>query len=333
MSEDKVGLASVGLGWWGGVLAKGVAATDRGEVVACFARTPESRDSFAEANDCRAMASYDDVLAADDVQGVLLATSHSSHAELIVAAAEAGKHVFVEKPFTLTVAEGKRAIEACEKAGVILQVGHNRRRQAANRRLKALIDGGDLGDVIMVETQQSMPNALKFGDQIWRNDREQSPLGGMTSLGVHMIDTMHYLLGPMRRVFAFSNRMLEAPLIDHATSVVIEFESGQQGYLGTAFVVPPTVNVVVRGTGGTAWNEEDGTKMYRQLPDTGITREAEAIEPNDTIADQLAAFARSISSGDAPETGGAEGLEVVAAMQAMVASVESGCAESVADHR
>ena len=181
-SNDKVRLGSVGLGWWGGVLADGAAAGDEAVVVSCFARTPETREKFANDRGLRAAASFEDMLADDEIEGVLLATSHESHADMIEAAASAGKHIFVEKPFTLSVDDGKRAIAAAEKAGVVLQVGHNKRRQPANRRLKQMIESGDLGSVVMVETHQNAPNALKFAGEYWRASRDESPLGSMTSL-------------------------------------------------------------------------------------------------------------------------------------------------------
>lgn len=332
MNEDPVRLGVVGLGWWGGVLADGIGPVDGAEVASCFARTAESRDRFAAERGVRAAATYDDLLGDDEIHGVLLATSHASHADLIEAAADAGKHVFVEKPFTLDVADGKRAIAAAERAGIVLQVGHNKRRQPANRRLKQLMDSGELGSVVLVETHQTSRNALNFEDRYWRADPQESPLGSMTSLGVHMIDTMHYLMGPVARVSAFSNRLLERPAIDHVTTLMLEFETGRLGYLGTSFVVPPTVSVTVRGTDGTAWNEEDGSKFYRQGP-TERTRAAEPVETIDTVADQLAEFVAAIRGGPGPETGGAEGLEVIAVMAAADASSKSGRAEPVADYR
>ncbi len=329
---EKVRLASVGLGWWGGVLADGVEAGDEAEIVSCFTRTQGTRDAFAEARGCRQAATFDDLLADDSVEGLLLATPHVSHADLIESAAEAGKHVFVEKPFTLNVADGKRAIAAAEKAGVALQVGHNKRRQAANRRLKSLIDSGELGTVVMIETTQTAPMALNFGDEYWRASREQSPLGSMTSLGVHMIDTMNYLMGRVSRVFTLSKTILEKPPIDHATTIVLEFESGQLGYLGTSLLAPPSVSITVRGTGGSAWNDEDGNKFYRQALNEK-TRETEPVEVNDTVADEISEFARAVRGDATPETGGAEGLEVIAVLAAAVESSESGRAESVADFR
>lgn len=334
MSDGKVRLGVVGLGWWGGVLADGVASGDNAEVVSCFARTPETRQKFAEERGVREASSYEDMLADDEVEGILLATSHLSHAEMIEAAADAGKHVFVEKPFTLSVASGKAAIAAADKAGIVLQVGHNKRRQAANRRIKDMIDGGDLGTVIMVETHQNVPAALKMNPKYWRADRDESPLGSMTGLGVHMFDTMNYLLGPVDTLFCFSRSGVvpDTVPIDHVTSIVLQFASGAQGYLGTSFMTNPTVSVTVRGTGGTVWNEQDGAAFFKQQAE-GMGRDPVEVDHNDTIADQLSEFAAAVRGGPAPETGGAEGLEVISMLDAAVASAESGKAVSVADFR
>jgi predicted dehydrogenase len=328
---SKVGLASVGLGWWGSVLARGGLAAGA-EIVGGYARREESRREFLESHGGRAFGSYEDVLAADDVDGVLLATPHSVHAEQIVAAAEAGKHVFVEKPFTLDVASGRKAIAAAEDAGVVLQVGHQRRRQPANRRIKELIDSSSLGSVIMIETQQSTPNALRFEPDYWRASDVESPLGGMTSLGVHMLDTMTYLLGEIATVFVMSKRIIDFPPIDHATTLLFEFASGPLGYLGTSFVVPRVTMVTVRGTGGTVINEVDGHRFLTQGPGDQQPTE-ESIEVIDPVADQLAEFVRSIRGETTPETGGREGLEVIAILEAAMASAESGTPQSVADFR
>jgi predicted dehydrogenase len=330
-AEPSVRLASVGLGWWGGVLAD--AATSIGAtIVGGFARRPQSREEFVRDRGGREFLSFDEVLGADDVDGVLLATPNTTHADQIVAAAEAGKHVFVEKPFTLDVASAKRAMAAADSAGTVLQVGHNKRRQPANRLLKALIDDGDLGTVTMIETQQSTPFALGFADGYWRANDTESPLGGMTSLGVHMLDTMTYLLGPIKTVSVFSKRILSQPPIDHATAIIFEFESGPLGYLGTSFVVPRATTVTVRGTGGSATNDVDGTKFYRQSLDDVEPNEL-PIEAIDTVADELKEFAQSVRGEAIPETGGSEGMEVVAILEAASASYESGTPQLVDEFR
>jgi predicted dehydrogenase len=329
--QPAVSLASVGLGWWGSILARGAVAAGA-DLVGGFARGEESRRAFVEAHGGRPFKSYEEVLAADDVEGVLLATPHTTHAEQVIAAAEAGKHVFVEKPFTLDVASGRKAIAATESAGVVLQVGHQRRRQPANRRIKELIDTGALGSVTMIETHQSTPNALRFQSGYWRANHTESPLGGMTSLGVHMLDTMTYLLGEIATVFVMSRRIIDSPPIDHATALLFEFTSGPLGYLGTSFVVPRVTTVTVRGTAGSVTNEVDGDRFLTQAIDDQQPTE-QPIEVIDTVADQLGEFVRSIRGETRPETGGREGLEVVAILESAMASAESGAPQSVAEFR
>jgi predicted dehydrogenase len=328
---DKVRLASVGLGWWGNVLAE-AAQTAGGDIVTGYARTPAAREEFANKHGCRPAATYEEVLADPDVDAVMIATPNTTHGDCVVAAAAAGKHVFVEKPFTLTVADGKRAIAAMEAAGKVLFVGHNKRRQPANRRLKGLIDGGELGEVVSIDTTLTKPMALGFDPGYWRADRTEAPLGAMTSLGVHMIDTMHYLLGPIERVSTFTTELLPGLPIDHITMTIYEFASGQLGYLGTSFVAPHTTSVVVRGTEGAAFNEENGSRFYRQGIDDP-DRVEEPVEVLDTITAELDEFVRCVRGEAAPETGGAEGLAVIAVMEAMVASSESGTAQNVSDYR
>lgn len=324
-------MASVGLGWWGRVLAE-AAVTGGAEIAGGFARRPESRQEFVTAVGGREFASFEQVLGDDEVDGVLLATPHTTHADMIVAAAGAGKSVFVEKPFTLDVASAKRAMTAASDAGVVLQVGHNKRRQPANRRLKQLVDSGELGTVTMIETHQSVGNALGFAPDYWRAERAESPLGGMTSLGVHMLDTMTYLLGRIERVFTFSKTILDQPPIDHATTIVCEFASGPLGYLGTSFVVPRVTRVTVRGTGGAATNDADGHKFLWQGADEQAPSE-QPVDVIDTVADELAEFVKSIAGETVPETGAEEGLEVVAVLEAAIASAETGSPREVDEFR
>ena len=325
---DALRVASIGLGWWGGTLAeKGRAAGL--DLISCFARTPETRDEFANKHGARPAASLDEVLGDDDVEAVLIATPHSTHADLVAAAAAAGKHVFVDKPYTLTVAEARRATAAAEAAGVVLQVGHNRRRQPANRRIKEMIDAGELGMIHYAEANLSYAKGLNPRGG-WRGTREESPLGGMTGLGVHMVDNLIYLLGAPSRVAGFSNKVIAVGNLDDVTSATIEFESGVLAQLGTSMVIPNIARTAVWGTEAAAWNEVDGAKFYVQK--TGeMDRSEQPVETLDTIQDELEEFAANVRNGSRPETGGPEATAVVAVLEGLVESVETGSAVDVSE--
>jgi predicted dehydrogenase len=323
-------VASIGLGWWGRTLAEKARQADI-EIVRCFARTPETREDFARTHGGRPAASLDEVLSDPDVEAILLATPHSTHGDLAVEAVAAGKHVFVDKPFTLTVAEGKRAVRAAESAGVVLQVGHNRRRQPANRRLKQMVDDGELGLIHYAEANLSYPKGLNPRTG-WRGDPAESPAGGMTGLGVHMADNLIYLLGRPARVAAFSRRIIGVGDLDDATTATLEFENGPLGFLGTAMVIPDIARTAVWGTEAAAWNEMDGERFYYQ-PVGEKERTAQPVDTLDTVKDELEEFARNVRDGTSPETGGSEALEVVAVLEGIVESAATGKVIDLAEVR
>lgn len=323
MSEATIGLGLVGLGWFGGVLADRANATGRSQVVSCFARSAEARAAFAEAKGCKAAESLEAMLEDPEVDAVLIATPHSTHPELIERASAAGRHIFVEKPLALTVADSLKAIAAAREAGVVLQIGHNRRRQPANRRIKAMLDAGELGTVMQLEGSHSAPGALNPELVAWRRDPVECPAGGMTALGIHEVDTFNYLVGPAKRVTAFSKQLVGLTDLDEATMAVIEFESGPLAYLGTTYFAPPVVTVAAFGTDANVWNEQDGARLFVQRNGEAVRTEQD-VETIDTVVDELEEFARCILDGTEPETGGPEGLEVAAVLEAIVQSAESG---------
>ena len=238
---ENVRLGLVGCGWFGGVLTKSAQASGLSDVVSCFARSEDSRRAFAQAHGCRAADSLDAMLSDPEVEAILVVTPHSTHTEIVEQIASAGKHVFVEKPLTLTVAEARRAIDATGRAGVILQVGQNRRRQPANRRIKAMLDAGELGTVMQLEAMHAAPGALSPDLAAWRRDASESPLGGMAALGVHEVDTFNYLAGPAARVAAFSKRIAGLTRHRRGHDRHGEFESGLSPLTGHHYVAPVVV--------------------------------------------------------------------------------------------
>src|SRR5581483_8857685 len=148
---EPVRVAAMGIGKWAETLADAAQKAGTLRYVGGYARSADRRAAFVRTYGGRAYESWEALLADPAVEGVIITTPHSLHAEHIVAAAAAGKHVFVDKPFTLTVADARRATEACRRAGVVLALGHQRRRDAASRAIKRLVDEGALGRVAQVE--------------------------------------------------------------------------------------------------------------------------------------------------------------------------------------
>lgn len=321
---ESVKVASIGLGWWGKELARAAFAAGI-DVVSCYARTEETRRDFAAELGCEPASSLKDVLTDAAVDAVLIATSHRSHRQLVEAAARAGKHVFIEKPLALSVEDARACVKAAEAAGIVLQVGFQRRRHPAHREMKRLIDEGAIGQIQSLEANHSLPNRIP--ENAWRWDEEESPLGSMTSLGIHQIENFHYLAGPISRVGTVS-RPGRAVSIDEATAMVFEFASGAVGTLVSSFFTPWRISLAVHGTEGAAFADRDGTNLSYQP--RGENRPTEiSLRQIDAVVDQLIEFGRCVREGKRPEVSGAEGLAVVAVLEAAKRSVATGSFEVV----
>ena len=315
--------ASVGLGWWSDVLARSVQeGTGSISIVSCFSRSAEKRRVFAERFGTRSHDSYEAVLRDPDIDAVILTTPHSLHAAHVAQATAAGKHVFVEKPFALTAASGRTAAAACAKAGVVLAVGHNRRFTGAFQEMKRMLGAGEIGTVLHAEANFSSPGALSYTPERWRANRSESPGGAIAALGIHMIDTLCWLLGPIVRVSAQAKRRAVKVDIDDTTSALFDFAAGPTGYLGTFFACPMTSYVHIFGTAANAVSHADGTKLT--VHRSGAEPVDVPIEPVDTLRAELEEFAAACAGRTAFRISPEEAIHNVAVMEAMVASAANG---------
>lgn len=323
-SEDPVRTCLVGLGWWGGEFARATKKVAGLEVSACFARTRETREAFSAEHGCRPVANWEEALADTGTEAIILATPHSTHARMVEEAASAGKHVFVEKPFVLHVPDGQRAIAACERAGVRLAVGHQRRYQPAHRALKRLIESGGMGRAIQAEANFSYGFADKVDPASWRATPGESPSGSMTGLGIHHADTLQYLLGPIKSVFASSRSITTTTNLDDVTAALLEFESGAHGYLASNMLTPKVYFIHIFGTEANAFAVDEGRRLTIQRKGTEAPEVSDwEVEGDPTavnLVDELADFTAAIREGRAPEVDGHAGLRAAAVVEAITLS-------------
>ena len=289
-----VNAAIVGLGRWGQRLVDSVAAPRSGVLrfTHAVARTPDNARAFCAKHDLRFSTDLAAVIADASIRAMVFATPHSQHADQVAKAAAGGKHVFVEKPFTLDLASAVRAAEACRRAKVVLALGHNRRFLPAMAEMKRLVASGALGEVLHVEGAFSGNFGLGDRPGIWRATQEESPAGGMTAMGIHIIDAFIHLAGAIRSARCESHRKVLSVELDDTTSAFFRFESGATGYLSTLTATGRMVRVQVFGTRGWAHLLDhhildtcdiDGRVTRHEYPPTDIERRelesfAEAVE-------------------------------------------------------
>ena len=334
----------VGLGWWGKTLVEAVAGqSDEIRFVAGAARTVnDDLLHFAKQNEFELVNSLDKLLANPKVDAVVLATPHSLHVEQVVAAAEAGKHVFCEKPFALTRAGAERAVNAVKKAGVALGLGYNRRWHPEMTKLRKQIDTGELGVILHVEATMTFPNALMLKADAWRADKHETPCGGLTPMGVHAVDGMIDLCGPIDEVYCQSFRRVVAVDADDTTSILFRMKEGMSGYLGTMTATGGGFSFQVYGSKGYvrlegmthvagAPSEERRTRLFgdctfKPVKGPAVKWEAERL---DVTRATLEAFARAAAGKEAFMIPTEEMIHGAAVTEAIIRSSETHLPEKV----
>ncbi len=316
------GISVIGTGMWGPRLA---AAAGRAalHVDTCFTRDERARRAFAERFSCEPAASFEAAIEHPQVEGVLLVTPNDVHAEQASACAERGRHVFVEKPIADTVEAGEQMRDACAAAGVAFMVGHAFRRLGAARRTKGLLEDGALGKVVLAEANMSLPG--RFGPGAWRWYRARNPGGPLMQLGIHHVDTLAYLLGPVESASGRFGHVQTEAEIDDVGVVTLRFRSGAIAAVTGSYVSPKTFFLRLYGSEAVL----DYTADFSVWPDaerldavTALTLGGHPVdfERRDMLAEELEEFGRCIRGHAEPETGAAEGL---AALGAVLSAVES----------
>jgi predicted dehydrogenase len=315
--------ALFGMGRWGNRLAESVQGSEKFRFVKGLSREPERHKEFSQRTGIRVISSYGRVLNDPEIDAVVLATPHTLHMKQIIQAARAGKHVFVEKPITLTRKTAAKAIDACREAGVTLGIGLNRRYAPSFVELMSRIRAGEIGDVLHVEAAHSGPTGFSLKPGNWRSTREEAPAGGMTARGIHALDSMIQVAGLVTSVYAISEkRKLPADIdMDDTTAMMVRFASGATGTLSAIFVTAEHYRVHVFGTKG--WLEIRGdTELYAR----GLEGQPERVPLTavDKEKAELEAFADAVAEKKPFTVPAEEALNGIAVLEAIVASAAKG---------
>ena len=318
--------AVIGLGWWGQRLVSAVQGnSEQIRFVKAVVPDINKRMTAAEALGLSLTSAYEDVLADHSIQAVVLATPHSLHVDQVVAAAAAGKPVFCEKPLAMTRDEAQRAVDACQTAGVVLALGHNRRFSPASSYLLDALRRGILGKVLHLEAHSSNESA-RANFAAWRADAAELPAGGMTGTGIHLLDLSIAALGMPKDVFARISAAASTTPPEDACTVLIRFASGVSATLSMVQTTPKYWRMHVFGTKASLelLNDEEMV-LYR--PNEAPLRTPLATV--DMLKLELEAFARAINRESAYPISPEEMVWSSATMGAICRSLVSSKIETV----
>ena len=316
--------AIIGLGWWGKELVRSVQGKS---ALIHFTRgvtlEPDAAADFAAEMQFALGTSFDDVLSDTTIDAVVLATPHTRHRMQVEAAAARHKHVFCEKPFALNKDDAEAAIAACRRAGVALGVGQNRRLWPSIVKLKDVISSGRFGTIMHAEGNYSHDLLAYQPADNWRSAPQETKAGGMTGMGIHLLDAFSFLVGPLQGVSAMSTRRtLPLPSGD-TTAALLSFRDGATGTIATTLKTPYVWRLAVYGS--EMWAESlSETRVLL----CGLGQEPETIDLPATnhIGMNLESFARAALKQGAFHIDEAGILHTVAALEAIFRSAAAGAA-------
>ena len=323
MAVEPLRVASLGMGWWSDVLADAINRSGKLKITACYSRSEEKRAAFAAKYGCRAVPSYEAILDDKDIEAVINTTPNGVHLETTRAAADAGKHVFLDKPIANTVSDGRRITEICRKAGVVLALGYQRRRESQFRWIKRQIDEGLFGKLVNAEANISRDRLGKIDLGSWRYQAAGMPGGVMLQIGIHYTDVLEYLLGPVKAVSGQFARLVLPGDNPDVASLVLEHENGALSTLNASYASASEYYLMnIYGKEATAYYDMfEGLRMLKRGEEKPVKV---AFANKDTIAEELEEFANAVRSGAAPEIGGEYATTSLAVIRAGIVSAREG---------
>jgi predicted dehydrogenase len=316
-----INAAVIGLGRWGKSIVDAVQdKSKRLRIVRGVSKEPELVRDFAAAKGFELSTGFEEAIADPRVQAVFLATPHSLHLPQIAAVAKAGKPVWCEKPLALTRAEAERAIAAVNAARVPFALGNNKRCFASMRELKRVVAEGVLGDILHVEGNFSNEHSTRVKGG-WRDDPRESPGGGLTGAGLHVIDAFVNLAGPITQVDAAVHARKPPPDPRDVAAALVRFASGATGTLATVRAAPMIWRIAAFGTKG--WAEARGENDLTVALISGEPQTT-SYPQADSLGTLIEAFAETIETGKPFPVTQQDMLAVVAAFEAAVRSIAEG---------
>jgi 1,5-anhydro-D-fructose reductase (1,5-anhydro-D-mannitol-forming) len=307
-------------------LAPAISKDPNSELVAVVSRDPDRARAFADRHGCRwAGTDYEGMLALPDVDVVLIATPNALHADQVVAAARAGKHVFCEKPLATTAPAARRAVDACREAGVTLGINFQTRWQQAFRDARHVIMSGEIGDVVAVQIDASPGRRPPGG---WRTDPDLAGLASVFNIGVHIYDALRFILqSEVVEVAAMFDTGRKSRQIETLPMVLLRFDNGALAYANGNQATPfPLNDMVVYGTKGRI----DGRGITRPGMEGEMTVVTESgsrtarYSSVDCYDRTVAAFSEAVLKGRDPDPSGLDGLRSAELADAIAKAASEG---------
>ena len=321
--------AVIGLGWWGRHIVTSLKNSDKIVVTTVAARSREKHQDFADEAGVTLLSSYEDVLADDSVEAVILCTPHSQHEEQCLAAIAAGKQLFCEKPLALNTASVKKIVEAARARDIIIGIGHERRFEASMEEIAKRVAGPGFGVHMHTEANFSHNLLANTDAGNWRGSQEEAPAAGMTGMGIHLTDLFLWMFGSVERLCAqTAKRVLDLPTGDLA-AVQFQFKSGATAFVTAISATPYYGRFSVFGD--QMWIEardtahpQHGGEVHLVSCDAAGKQTSQTMAARDPVKANLEEWADAVAGRGTYRFTNAQLVENVAILEAIGTSVKTG---------
>lgn len=309
-TSGALGIGLIGIGGWGAVNAANIMRTRRFTVLGVHDIKTDVAKRFSDRFHVKHFASVEDVLSESTIQAVCITVPNNLHPDLVRAAADAGKHVFVEKPLASDPLRCRELGKHCTRRQVVLQVGHQMRRDPVFREIKRIVASGLLGAPLYVQGVYTLDRRTRDD---WRRDSNVCPAASMEQLGVHLLDCLVYLFGhPLASCGWAQNIPMRSSSPDWG-GVLLTFPNGVKALIGTSFFVPSHMSLEMFFANGRLATDGRAIRIVRR---NGTMRSYKPTgERGDVL--QFVEFADCIEHARQPETGAEEAAVVMEAVQSM----------------
>ena len=338
--KTSVKVAIVGLGRWSKVLTAAAQKSSKLQIVAGYSRSQEKRDDFTRTFGIETVNNLEDILKNKEIKGVIITVPNEQHYSVAKKVAEAGKHIYTEKPISNILEDGLRMEALQLKHNVIMTVGHSSRLLQGIKIMKAKLDAGELGTLSFVEANFSNERALELTPDTWRWYRDRAPGGPLSQLAIHMFDVVHYLAGSVDSVSSSASKLSPVGAeVDDQSMSVVKFKNGVLGYVGSCWTSPGIFSTRIFGQKGlmhfeldfASWDSPENlhksSSLYIQRGKDGYgLRENLVMPAGNMFQDELELFADACVSGISSQLTASDGNVAVAMVYAALQSIEKKAA-------
>ena len=324
-----INVAVVGMGWWGKIIVPQLRRNPKISVNTVVEVNPASITAFAQEHDVRVVDNLNAVLQDPAIEGVVLCTPHTLHTDQIIAAANAGKHVFCEKPLSMTREAVLRAVKAVNDNKRVLAVGHERRFEPPILEAMRIVASGEIGTPLQIEANFNQDKFLTLSADNWRLSGKEAPAGPMTATGIHLLDLSVGVFGEASKVFA-SVKQLGSQLVNGDTlAILVSFKQGGHALISAILATPFDGRFAVYGNKGwvevrdkTHPEKPEGWVLTKTLQ--GGRREVREFAPASSVLANLEAFADACEGRAPYPVPQSQMIANISALEAIFKSAASG---------